>query len=722
MSTGSGLSRRDLIKGALGGGFTVAFQIPALSSNGARQAPAAGRARFVPDGFIRIDPDGKTTLVMPQVEMGQGVYTALSMVLAEELDADFARVAVQHAPPDEKLYANPLLGFQGTGNSNSVRAFWKPLRRAGASARAMLVQAAAARWNVPAAECATEKGQVLHATSGRKLAYGDLVQSAAALPPPPDPPLKDPDRFTLVGQSVRRLDTPAKVDGSALYGIDVRLPGMVYATVSASPVLGGRVRTVEDGIARGLPGVRQVVVLDDMVAVVGDHMGAAKRGMDALKIEWQDGQDGRVSSRDMWDELRSASTKDGVVARSRGDVHKPGRGAARIAAAFELPLLAHATMEPLNCTVHLRPDGCELWLGTQVVGRVRQSVAELLRIPPDKVTVNNHVIGGGFGRRLEPDMALVAARVAQRLDGRPVKVVWTREEDIRQDIFRPMYRDIASATLRDGRIESFSYKVCGSSIYARYLPEAIRDGIDIDAVEGAVHLPYDIPNLRIEYLRAEPKAVRTGFWRGVGCNNNVFAIESFMDEMARKAGRDPVAFRAAMLGSNPRLKAVLELAAAKAGWGERTGRRIGRGVAVQTVFDSFVATVVEAEVAADGEVRVRRVTSAVDTGIAVHPDSIVAQMEGGLVFGLSAALHGEITLKEGRIEQSNFHDYRVMRMNEVPRIDIHLVRSGEAPGGIGEVGTTAAAPALRNAILAATGVPLRRLPVDRAALAEKKKA
>jgi isoquinoline 1-oxidoreductase beta subunit len=715
------LSRRALLKGASAASFVLAFRLPALAGSEAVQAREGPARSFAPDAFIRIDRSGETTLVMPQVEMGQGVYTSIAMIIAEELDADFARVTVRHAPPDEKAYVNPALGVQATGNSNSIRAFWNPLRRAGATARATLVQAAAARWQVGVAECSAANGAVLHLASGRKLPYGELVEAASALPPASDAPLKDPARFTLIGRPAKRLDTAAKVNGTAVFGIDVMLPGMKFATIAASPVLGGKVRRVDDRAARKIPGVEQVVVLDDLVAVVGQHMWAARKGLEALEIQWDDGPNGRVSSQQMWDELRVASRQDGVLAKAVGDVGRNVPGAERVEAVYELPLLAHAALEPMNCTVHVRPDGCELWLGTQVIGRVQKTVAELLHLPLEKVTVHNHLLGGGFGRRLEPDMALSAARVAQRLPGTPLKVVWTREEDMRHDFYRPMYRDLASATLVNGRIDSLDYKVCGSAVIARWLPPAFQNGIDIDSVDSAVDMPYDIPNLRVRYVRAEPKAVRTGFWRGVGCNNNVFAIECLVDELARKAGRDPVAFRIAMLGGTPRLKAALELAAAKSGWGQPTGRGIGRGVCVQPSFGSFVATVVEAEVDSAGEVAVHRVTSVVDTGIAVNPDTIVAQLEGGLLFGLSAALYGDITVKNGRVEQSNFHDYRVLRMNQVPRIEVHLVRNGEAPGGIGETGTTAAPPALRNAIYAATGVPLRSLPIQRELLAARRK-
>jgi isoquinoline 1-oxidoreductase beta subunit len=446
-------------------------------------------------------------------------------------------------------------------------------------------------------------------------------------------------------------------------------------------------------------------------------MWAAKQGLGALKVSWTEGEQAQVSSADLWQDMRAASQRDGVVAKTRGDVEKGLSNGQRFEADYELPFLAHATMEPLNCTVLLKEDSCELWLGTQIIARVQQTAAALTGLPIDKVTVHNHLIGGGFGRRLEPDMALNAVRIAQRMKGVPVKVVWTREEDIQQDIYRPMYRNVISASLAGGKLVAWKYKVCGASIMARWLPPAFQKGIDIDAIDSAVDMPYDIPDFQVQYLRVEPRAVPTGFWRGVGPNNNVFAIESFMDELARKAGKDPIAFRRDMLAKQPRFIAALDLVAAKSDWGKPLPARVGRGVCVQPSFGSFIATVVEAEVDAHGEVLLRRITTAADVGTLVNPDSVEAQLQGGLVFGLTAALYGEITIKNGRVEQSNFNDYRMLRINQMPKIDVHLIKSGEVPGGVGETGTTAGPPALRNAIFAATGVALKRLPIDRDLLA-----
>jgi isoquinoline 1-oxidoreductase subunit beta len=712
-------SRRGVLQGGVAAGLTLAFYLPARARD--EMEPDTGANEFAPNAFIRIDQSGKTTLTMPQVEMGQGIYTAIAQILADELDGDYTKVALEHAPPNDKLYGNPVFRIQVTGNSNSVRAFWKPLRVAGAAARAMLIRAAAQRWQVDPATCSAANGTVMHKESGRSLAYGELVDSAGQLPVPAAPPLKDPKDFALIGKPLKRLDTPGKTNGEVVYGIDTMLPGLKFATLAACPVFGGKVKHVDDAAAKTVAGVRQVVVLDDVVAVIGDHMWAAKKGLEALAITWDEGPNAQVSSAGIWAELRAASKKDGVVAKSVGDVGKGLSQGERMDGEYELPFLAHAPMEPMNCTVRLTADSCEIWTGTQVMTRVQATAAKAAGLPLDKVIVHNHLIGGGFGRRLEADMVDSAVRVAKHVDA-PIKMVWTREEDIQHDIYRPVYRDVISATLSGGKIAAWKYRISGSAVIARWLPPAFQNGIDIDAVDSAVDIPYDIPNLQVEYVRAEPPAVPTGFWRGVGPNNNVFAIESFMDELARKAGVDPIAFRRGMLGNNPRLRAALDLVAEKSGWGGALPARVGRGVSAQPSFGSFIATVVEAEVDERGEVRLRKVTSVVDTGIAVNPDIVVAQLQGGLIFGLTAALFGEITIDRGRVRQSNFNDYRMLRIDEVPPIEIHVVKSGEEPGGIGETGATAGPPALRNAIYAATGVALRRLPIDRAALATARKA
>ena len=712
----SALTRRQFLQGGLaaGGALVVGFHMPA------RGAPAEKPA-FAPNAFIRIDSRGKITLIMPQVEMGQGIFTAIAMILAEELDADFAQVSLEAAPPNDKLYGNPVFGIQVTGNSNSVRAFWLPLRKAAAGARAILVQAAAQQWKVEPAAIRTVNGEAIHDPSGRRAAYALLIDRAQALTPPKDPPLKDVKDFKLIGKPLKRLDTPEKVNGKVVYGIDAMPAGVKFATLAACPVFGGTVGHVDDAKAKGVPGVRQVIVLDHFVAVVGDHMWAAKQGLAALGITWNEGANAAISSEDVWKQIRAASNTEGAVAKTVGDAAHGLTQGELLEAAYEMPFLAHATMEPMNCTVHVTPSSCEVWVGSQVLSRAQATAAKVCGLPLDKVTVHNLLIGGGFGRRLEVDMIDMAVQIAKQVDG-PVKVIWTREEDMQHDLYRPVYRDTLSAAVSGGRIVGWKHRITGSSIIARWLPPAFQKGIDIDAIDSGADIPYDIPNLRVEYVRDEPPAVPTGFWRGVGPNNNVFAIDSFMDELAKKSNKDPLAFRRDLLDKSPRLKAALELAAAKAGWGSPLPARRGRGVAVQVAFGSFIATVAEAEVDSHGEVRVRRMVCAVDTGIVVNPDTVVAQMQGGLIFGLTAALYGDITIEKGRVQQSNFNDYRMLRINEIPHIEVHLIKSGEAPGGIGETGVTAAPPALGNAVFAATGIRLRRLPIDRDVLSGKKQS
>jgi isoquinoline 1-oxidoreductase beta subunit len=711
------MSRRGFLAvgAAAGGGLLVGTF--AFAGTGRPTITDAGD--LAPNAFLRIERSGDVVIIIPQVEMGQGTYTSLSMIVADELDADFSRVRVEAAPPDEALYKNPLLGIQATGGSTSVRGFWTPMRKAGAAARALLVAAAAQKWQVDPASCRTANGAVFHDPDNQRADYGSLVDAAAQGSLPDDPPLKDPKNFRLIGRALKRLDTPDKVNGKALYGIDARPPGVKVATLSACPVFGGKVAHVDDKAALGIEGVRQVVVLDDLVAVVGDHMWAAKQGLDALDISWDEGPNAASSTAAMRDDLIKAAEQPGVVARNDGDAVKALAGDGAIAAEYDVPFLAHAPMEPMNCTAHVRADGCEIWVGNQILARAQAVAAKVTGLPLASVVVHNHLIGGGFGRRLEVDGIEKAVRIAQKVDG-PVKVVWTREEDIQKALYRPMYHDRFAARLENGRIAAWSHRVVGSSVIARWAPPWFQKGLDPDAVEGAVNFPYDTANVRVEYVRREPPGVPTCFWRSVGPGHNIFVVESFVDELAHSAGEDPVRFRRSQLGKTPRLAACLDLAAEKSGWGQPLPKRVARGVAVQSVFGSYLAAIAEVEVGGDGAVAVRRVVCAVDCGTVVNPDTVAAQIEGGLIFGLTAALHSEITVAQGRVQQSNFNNYRIMRIDEAPKIEAHIITSAEAPGGIGEPGTSVAAPALANAIFAATGVRLRSLPVNYKLLAERK--
>jgi isoquinoline 1-oxidoreductase subunit beta len=710
--TSKGLSRRSVLQAgaAAGGGLLLSLALPF----GAREVAAADPDSFAPNAFIRINGNGEIVVTVPYVEMGQGTYTAIPMLIAEEFEVDLKRVRFEHAPPNEKLYGNPLLGgLQATGNSNAIRGGWMPLRQAGATARSMLVAAAAKRWKVDPASCRTQNGEVHHTPSGRSLGYGELATEAARLPVPESVSLKRPQDFKLIGTPAKRLDTPAKVNGSAVFGIDVRPPGVKIATLAQSPVFGGRVKSVDDTAAKAVKGVRQIVRLDDAVAVVADHMGAAKKGLEALKIEWDEGPHAKLTTEQIARELEDATRKPGAVAQNIGDASKAMPDApTKVEATYQLPFLAHATMEPMNCTVHVRKDECEIWLGSQAMARVQATAAKAAGLPPEKVIVHNHLIGGGFGRRLEVDGAVRAVEIAKQVEG-PVKVVWTREEDIQHDMYRPLWFDRISAGLDDkGRPVAWSNRFAGSSIMARWAPPFFQNGLDPDTTEGAIDLVYDLPNFHVEYVRVEPPGISTAFWRSVGPSHNVFVTESFIDEMAAAAKRDPVAYRRALLNKSPRAKVVLDLAAEKADWGRALPNGIGRGVSLQFVFGCYIAQIAEVEVSKAGDVRLRRVVCAVDCGTVVNPDTVEAQIESGIVFGASAALYGEITLKDGRVEQSNFDTYRVLRINEAPAIEVYIIPSREAPGGIGETATSAIVPAISNAIFAATGKRLRKMPAD----------
>jgi isoquinoline 1-oxidoreductase subunit beta len=708
-------SRRRFLQAgaAAGGGLMLSLHLPFANGD----AEAAGGDGFAPNAFIRIGSDGQIVLTMPYVEMGQGTYTSIPMLIAEELEVDLIQVRLEHAPPNEKLYGNPWLGGMATGNSNAIRAAWQPLRQAGATARTMLVSAAAKRWNVDPASCRAQSGEVLHAATGSRIKYGELAADAARMPVPEGVALKRPEDFKLVGTPAKRLDTPAKVNGTAVYGIDVRPPGVKIATLAQSPVFGGRVKRVDDVAAKAVKGVRQIVRLDDAVAVVADHMGAAKKGLAALVIEWDDGPYAKLNTQEIADELEKATLNAGAVAQNIGDVEKAMASAVtKVEATFQVPFLAHATMEPMNCTVHVRKDGCEVWLGTQAIARVQAAAAKTAGMPLDKVVVHNHLIGGGFGRRLEADSVIRAVQIAQHVDG-PVKVVWTREEDIQHDMYRPYWFDRISAGLdATGMPVAWNHRFAGSSVLARWAPPTFKDGLDPDTTEGAIDLTYALPNMHVEYVRVEPPGIPTAFWRSVGPSHNVFVTESFIDELAAAAKQDAVAYRLALLDKTPRAKAVLALAAEKAGWRQPLPERVGRGVSLQFVFGTYMAQVAEVEVAKDGAVRVRRVVCAVDCGTVVNPDTVRAQIQSAIVFGVTAALYGKITLKDGRVEQTNFDSYQILRMNEAPAVEVHIVQSSEPPGGMGEAGTSAVVPAVANAIFAATGKRLRKLPVDTTAL------
>lgn len=718
-------SRRELLKR---GGLVVAFmwlggasRVWGLADNARIDA---GHPQFAPNAYVRIGNDGSVQLVMPSIEMGQGAYTGQATLLAEELDVGLDQITVEHAPANRKLYANPLLGEQATGGSTTIRYCWTTMRNAGAAARSMLVSAAAQRWKVDASQCTASRGLVTHAPTGRTLRYAELADAAAKLPPPDKAPLKDPSDFQLIGKPMRRVDTPGKVDGTLPFGIDIRVPGMKVATVQACPTLGGRLGTVDDTRARAIPGVLKIVKLDNAVAVIGEHFWAAKQGLEALGITWNPGANANFTTEQLFQDMAHAS-EHGTPIMGREVGHVDGVSGKAISATYQLPMLAHTTMEPLNTVVHVRPDACEIWVGTQVPARCVDVATKITGLPAERITVHNQYMGGGFGRRLFEDSVEQAVAIAKQVDY-PVKVIWTREEDIAQDRFRPAYYDRISATLdSQGKPVAWTHRTTGASVLAVFAPGAMgKNGLDPDLVECAADIPYAIPNMRVDWVRHDmPAGVPVGWWRGVGPTHNVFVVESFVDELAHAAGKDPVAYRRDMLGDNARARAVLELAVQKAGWGQGTlPARHGRGIALAAPFGSFLCVVMDVEVSPQGEIRMKRAVAAVDCGTVINPNTVEAQIQGGLVFGWSAALYSGITLKGGAVEQRNFNDYRVLRLNETPPIEVYIVPSKEQPGGIGETGTVMAMPSLANAIFAATGVRLRTLPIDTTALVQDKNA
>jgi len=710
MSTNTPTTRRDFLKGsaAATGALVIGFTLPMTSRFGQAAAAASGAAAgFAPNAFLRIAPNGQVTVICGLSEMGQGVHMGIATLVAEELDADWKSVKLEQAPVD-KAYNNPLFGMQATGGSTAIRGHYEPMRKAGATAREMLVAAAAAQWGVDAASCRTQDGRVM-GPDGKSAGYGELAAAAAKLPVPQNPTLKDAKDFRIIGKGLTRIDTPAKVNGSADFGIDVKLPGLLTAVMVHAPVPGAKIVSVDDAAAKAIPGVKQIVQIPQGVAVLAEGYWTALKGRDALVVKWDDGPLGSLSSAGISKLLTDATTKPGVVARSEGDVSVAV--AKTIEAVYEAPYLAHACMEPMNCTAWVRAGEAEVWAPTQGPGPHQGIVAQLTGLPPEKVQVHTTYLGGGFGRRFAPDF-VIAATLISKAAGAPVKLVYTREDDMRAWFYRPASVTRFTAGLdAAGNPVSFTARVASPALsiaagFAKELPK----GIDEAAVEGISDMLYAFPNMRVEYARAEP-GVQPWFWRSVGHSQNVYFIEAFIDEVAAAAGKDPVEFRRALLAKQPRLRGVLDLAAEKAGWGSPLPKGVHRGVAITNCFGSFVAQVAEISMDASGKPRVHRIVAAVDCGRTVNPDIIHRQVEGAVVYGLSAALHEKITFKDGRVEQSNFDDYPMLRMDAMPRVEVHIVPSTEAPGGIGEPGLPPATPAVINAMFAATGKRIRTLPI-----------
>lgn len=711
------LRRRDFLRvsAAVGGGLLVAFRLSAPAKAMtvlAGPQPAEPTADFAPNAFVRIAPDGRVTVIVNKAEMGQGVATSLSMLVAEELDADWKRVGFEFAPAAPE-YVDPNFGIQMTGGSSSVAGMSEPLRKAGAAARALLVAAAAQGWSVPEAECVTESGAVLHKASGRRSEYGPLTGVAATLPAPADVKLKDPKDFRILGHATPRLDTADKAAGRATFAMDVRRPGQLVAVVAHAPCFGGVMKSFQADEALRVPGVVKVVAVDSGVAVIAKGFWAARCGREKLKIDWDLGENSDLSTDALREEYRKLALTRGKVARSEGDVDKALAGASRVLTAeYELPYLAHATMEPLNCVVDLRPGSCEVWAGSQFQTVDKGAIARTAGLEAEQVKLHTTFLGGGFGRRANPtsDYLVEAVQIAKAA-GAPLQLIWTREDDMRAGYYRPLWHSRIQAGLGAAGITGWSHTIVGQSIVAGTPFEGfiVKDGIDGTSVEGAEDLPYAIPDLRVD-LHTTQVAVPTLWWRSVGHSHTAFVVESFLDEVAHAAGEDPLALRRRLLVGKQRWLDVLELAAKHGGWGTPAPAGRARGLALHKSFDSWVAYVAEVSVK-DGRPHVHRVTAAVDCGRVVNPDGVRAQIEGAVGFGLCTTLYSEITLKGGRVEQGNFHDYRMLRIPEMPAVDVHIVPSEERATGIGEPGVPPVAPAVCNALFTLTGKRIRRLPI-----------
>jgi isoquinoline 1-oxidoreductase subunit beta len=714
MSAVTGVSRRRFLKTSAG--LVIGFYVAPRAGLSAFQGPAPSpRPLPDPNAFLRIGADESVTVLLAHSEMGQGIWTTLPMLVAEELGCDWSKVRVEHAPA-APAYAHTALGMQMTGGSTSTWSEFDRYRQAGAMAREMLIQAAARQWRVDPSACRAEKGSIAHGEN--RLSFGKLAAAAQKLKPPAQVKLKDPKDWKLLGKATKRLDSPEKVSGRAQFGMDVRLPGMLTAVVARAPVFGGKVRSFRAEKAKAIPGVKNVVQVPSGIAVVAEHFWAAKLGRDALEIDWDPGPGAQLDTGRMREEFRAMAATPGVRAAAAGDVEAGTRSAARtVEAEYELPYLAHATMEPMNCTVRLASGRCEVWTGTQFQTMDQKNAAEIAGLKPEQVEIHTMFLGGGFGRRATPgsDFVSEAVHVARAAGGSaPIKVVWTREDDMRGGYYRPMWMHRLRVGLgTDGKPVAWRQTIVGQSILAGTPFEAmmVKNGVDQTSVEGASDSPYvkGTPNHLLD-LHSPRTPIPVLWWRSVGHTHTAFVMETFVDELASAAGQDPLEYRRKLLKDHPRHLGVLNLAAEKARWGQPPPDGRFRGLAVHESFESYVAEVAEVSVT-DGRVRVHRVVCAVDCGVCVNPAGVEAQLQGGVVFGLTAALYGELTLKEGRVQQSNFHDYPLLRLREMPEVEVHIVRSSEKSGGIGEPGVPPIAPAVANAVFAATGKRLRRLPL-----------
>jgi isoquinoline 1-oxidoreductase subunit beta len=714
VSAATEMKRREFLKAgaALGGGLLISLYIPEFVPAARAADPAAKPVAL--NAFVRIGTDESVTVISNHSEMGQGIYTSLPMLLNEELEADWARIRVESAPVDA-VYNHTVFGIMMTGGSTTTNSEYDRFRKMGAMARIMLVGAAAQSWSVDPQTCRAEKGFVIHTSTGRRASYGSLAEAASKITPPKDIPLKDPKDFTLVGKPMHRLDTPSKTNGTAQFGLDVYIPGMLTAVVARAPVFAGKVVSFNADKAKAVPGVVNVVQVPSGVAVIAKGFWPAKLGREKLEITWDEGPGTAVSTADMREKFSALSKTPGLVARKVGDPATALAGSAKtITAEYEVPYLAHCMMEPLNTVVDLHEDRCEIWSGTQFQTGDRAAAAKVAGLKPEQVKIHTTLLGGGFGRRANPasDFVTEATEVAKAAKA-PVKVVWTREDDIRGGWYRPMWYDHFAAGLdASGNPVAWTHTIVGQSIMTGTMFESfgVKNGIDSTSVEGAADILYGIPNLQVD-LHSPKNEVPVQWWRSVGHSHTGFSVEAFLDEVAHAGGKDPYQLRRTLLAGQPRMLAVLDLAAQKANWGSALPAGRARGIATHFSFDSYVAQVAEVSVEKDGTVRVHRVVAAVDCGQTVNPDTVKAQLEGGIIFGLTAALKTEITLDRGRVQQRNFHDYPMLRMFESPAIEVYIVPSTEHPTGVGEPGVPPVAPAVANAIFAATGKRVRRLPI-----------
>jgi isoquinoline 1-oxidoreductase beta subunit len=720
LSSAATLSRRGLLKGgALLSGLVISTLLPptiarSFAADAVKAANLGDGAEKGYGAFVRVDHSGAVTVISPKIEMGQGIQTGIAMMVAEELEVPLSQVSIAEAPPNAALYTDPLLTFQATGGSTSTRYTWEPLRKAGAGARMVLIQAAALRWNVAPSQCRAENGRVI-GPDGQSAGYGELVDAAAALPLPTDIPLKPIAEFKLLGKPAQRLDTPHKVNGTAKFTIDLQIPGMLIASTLTCPVSGGKLLKVNnEDAARKVPGVRDIVRLDNAVAVTASNFWACQQALKALDIEWDRGPHASLDSAQLDKSLLDASAGDGVFAHQAGDIATALKNASsRFEAIYEQPFLSHSPLEPMTCVAHVRADECELWVGCQAPGLAQMGAAKVCGLPVEKVVIHNQLIGGGFGRRLESDFIFQAVDIARQLSY-PIKLIWSREEDMTHDRYRPHYVDRLNAALdKDLRPVGWEHRIAGASVVAAYLGALPPDGVDFDAVEVAKDPIYTLPNLQVRYIRHDPDVIPVSWWRGVGPLRSTYAVECFIDELAHNAKVDPIKYRLGLMQSQPRAQAVLSKAAQLTNWDTPLPAGSGRGVAVTAVFGSFVATIVELEKQGEKGLRIKRLVSVIDCGFANNPTSVASQMEGGTLFGLSAALFNEILIENGQVQQTNFHEYRQIRMSDAPPVEVHIVDSVESPGGVGETGAVPAAAALVNALFAATGVRERRLPLSR---------